>query len=366
VKRWLLFITLLLLPRPAAAQSAPSKDVEVVAAGEPQVVDAFEQRLRLLLREYPVQVRWTIAREFRPRDVFVTEEQAALARIWLDARATSRIVIYLVDDAHERFLVRVVPLESGYDEVARESVGTIVQSSVEALLAGASVGVTRQAAEEQVQAIEPAPKPAPPNERAQHTPPPKAVESKAAPARPSEADVFALDLGYRAHVLDRSPLVLHGPELGVALGVARPEGWQLTAQFALGYRVPVRWSAEGVGASFQGAALRVASGVRHALGPQNALALLLTAGVDWLHVTPRVTSSDERARAAFEVFQPALGLTLEWQLSFSHRLAAWLALGVERDVLGNHFDVQSAGQRRTVLQPWVVSPVASLGLRWWP
>ncbi len=129
--------------------------VEVVAAGERNVTAVLEPRLRLLLQDYPVALFFAVATDFRPRDVFASGNDACLARIWLDARVSTRAVIYLVDDAHERFLVRVVPLEHGYDEVAQESLGTIVQSSIEALLAGASVGVTRRDAEAQVDTIEP-------------------------------------------------------------------------------------------------------------------------------------------------------------------------------------------------------------------
>jgi hypothetical protein len=94
--------------------------------------------------------------------------------------------------------------------------------------------------------------------------------------------------------------------------------------------------------------------------------VLLTAGLDWLHVTPEVNTSSERARADFELFQPVVGLSLAWQLSFARAFAGWLALGVERDLLGHHFDVQAEQERRTVLEPWPVLPVMSVGVRWWP
>jgi hypothetical protein len=325
----------------------------------------LEQRTRALLVEFQVVVAWSVTSQFRPRDVFNAGERPALARIWVDARAPTRAVLYLVDDAHERFLVRVVPLDGGYDEVACESIGTIVQSSVEALLAGASVGVTREAAEEQVAAIEPesAPPP-PPQPPVRSAPAPLVAPPSPTPdrRRTRSSLTLGIDAGYRAALLHAAPVILHGPELGLRLARGG-RGLSVAGQLQAGYRLPLRWEVSHVGAKFQGGGARLAGGLRAGLTSAFSLTVLGSVGAELLRVEPSVSEGSERPREAFNVLQPMVGAGLESELELGRHFAGWLMVGAESDLLGHRFDVLRDGVSEPLLDPWPIQGVVRIGAR---
>lgn len=360
---WRLILVGMLAWCSAAHAEASPFVIEVTAAGDPASVAALEQRTRALLQSYAVEVHFTIAPQFRARDVFGPRQQAALARIWIDARADSRAVLYVVDDAHDRFLVRVVPLDAGYDEIAHESIGTIVQSSVEALLSGASVGVERAEAEAQVTALEPeatnTPPPAKPKPRKVLVEPRRSVSTPIAAA--ADGHRLGVDVGYRGQLL-HSAALLHGPELG--LNLTRPQsGVSAIGQLQLGYRLPARWTAGDVGVRLTGGGARLAGGLRASVSSQLGVSLIGSIGADWLYVTPEVSSESKTSRPAFGLLQPMLGAAVEAELQVVSQLAAWMTWGVERDLGGNHFDVLRAGEPEPVLVPWPIQAVVRIGAR---
>lgn len=369
--RWLsLFLWVMFWSSSVRAQPASEPFiVEVTAAGETSPVAALEQRTRTLLVNYPVVVAWSVATNFRAHDVFdAGSSTPALARIWLDARTPSRAVIYLVDDAHDRFLVRVVPLDAGYDEVACESIGTIVQSSVEALLAGASVGVNRETAEAQVAAIEPEqpePDPSPAPLPPAPAPPPRVEPTSVPPRATPNVLLLGIDVGYRAGLLRDTPVLRHGPEVGVTLA-QDASGISAAGGLHVGYRVPSSWEVDGIGAEFEGAGARIAGGLRSKLSATFSVSALATFGAELLRVTPEVSDDDQRARAAFRVVQPMLGAALESELMLSPHLAMWLTLGAEGDLLGHRFDVAKNGEASPLLDPWLVQPMIRIGARMLP
>lgn len=357
MKAWWVFPLAALLTASRAGAEVRTYLVEVVAAGPAEPIAALEQRTRSLLREYPVVIDWSVRAAFRPRDVFVTVDHESLTRIWLDLRDPAQAVLYVVDDAHEHFLVRVVPLDAGYDEVAGESLGTIIQSSVETLLAGATLGVSREAAEEQVSALEGPEKPAEPPP----TPVPEpAATPQSAPAAPRRPYRLALDVGYRGQLWTDGTEILHGPEGG--LSFVRPKArWSVAGFASAGYRAPLSWNESGVGARFEGLGVRAGSGVRLMLGSRASLALLGSVGVDGLEVRPSAT--DATAEDSFWIGVPTAGGAAELTLELARSWSVWLSAGADVDLMGHHFDVEEDGRRVTVLQPWRVQPVLRLGLR---
>jgi len=345
------------LERDDPAQAEHS--VAITAAGPPEPVALVEARTRALLRDVPVTISWSVRASFRPRDVFESKDGPELSRIWLDLRDSARAVLYVVDVAHERFLVRVVPLESGYDEVAGESLGTILESSVEALLAGATLGVTREAAEEQVSALG-APESAP--QRAPASEPAPAVDSAPVRSRRAVPYQIAPQMDLRLQALSEGPVLLYGPEFGASL--LRPGRHLSVAAFLdLGYRSPVDWQVDGVGARFRGLGVRGGAGVRFGLGARGSLAVLGTVGVDGLEVSPVVGDPAAEARDTFWIAMPMAGLHLDGEVEVAPDMWLWCSLGAEVDLMGHHFDMIEAGEPVTVLAPWRVQPVLRIGLR---
>jgi hypothetical protein len=368
-----LFGLLLIALAPSSqAQSDTQFRVVVYAQGGPTELSMMEQRAQELMRAFPVQLEWRATKQFRPRDVLSTHDGAALATIWLDLRQPSRAVLYLVDESRERFLVRVVPLDDGYDEVAYESLSTIIETSVEALISGAIVGVDRKAAAQEVSALEeasPSPSDAPPVSK---TPAPGAVPpqstkpiSKPSSTTPIAEAPWALDASYRLAALSSAPTLIHGPEVGF-----RYRGPHRRIAFAgllsAGYRLPVRWEAAGIGATFTGFGLHVGPGFRFCLGGAACMSAFALAGLEYQVVEPWVGADGAKARDKAILLSPRLGGVWEAECELGHGLALWGLVGAEADLLGHHFDVQQGDRIEAVLVPWRVQPFGQVGLRFVP
>jgi hypothetical protein len=361
------FFTLLLVvigvPKAWGAQEASSYLVEINATGATLSHTELEARARALLNGFPVVVHWEAREDFRPRDVLSKSDHSTLARIWLDGRDPNRAVLYVVDDEHQRFLVRVIPLEAGFDEVAAESVGTIIQSSVEALLAGVSLGLSRDDAEKQLEALEAKeqPEPEPPSAQA-------LAETKKGqrPPNPAPSSMrIGIELGYRVQFLDLSPTLLHGPELGGSIAAGGRRLFWIGA-LNLGYRAPVSWLRTSIGARIEGAGFRAGTGLGTEFGKHVRSTLQVTFGVDWFRFTPQAPLSQGKELAkAFDVIAPTLGVAVETEVVLT-RVSLWLALGGETDLMGNHYDIIDGGQRVSWLTPLPIQGVIRTGVRFLP
>lgn len=355
-----------------AAEVVPSAGtpqfvVEVTAMGSQLSLDALEERTVALLKDDAVTMHFHVSEGFRPRDVLAANEGTALAHIWLDARDPKRAVLYVVDPAHERFLVRVIPLENGYDEIACESVGTIIESSVEALIVGATLGVSREKAEEQVSVLERAAADAPDSQDgpAARTANQKLEVPQQNPSKNRPRLHFAVDASYRTQLWSGDPFVMHGPELGARL-LQPGHGLSAAAFITIGYYLAGRWEKEGIGAHFQGPFARGGPGIRYGFNSKWNTSAMATVGLDWLNVAP--TTSDELAspREDLSVLSVPVGFQLEVEWRFAPSFGFWLSLGAEGDLLGNHFDVVVNGESEPLLEPWPLQPMSRLGVRFFP
>ncbi len=147
---------------------------------------------------------------------------------------------------------------------------------------------------------------------------------------------------------------------------AHPEALAPALRLDVGYRLPTHWSKQGLGATFSGAGMRLAVGARKALSPRATLGMSAGGGLEWVHVVPRVTTGSERAVDTFDLFAPMALITIDLQVFLSRGLAVSISAGAESDLLGNHYDVMLDGEPSPVLTPWVVWPMAQVGLGWWP
>lgn len=93
-----------------------------------------------------------------PPGTAAPDQALPVARLWIEAAAGSPASLYLTDGARRRVYVRQVPLEGGQlDRVALESIALVVGSSVNALVAGREIGVSREAFAQSVVAVPVAP-----------------------------------------------------------------------------------------------------------------------------------------------------------------------------------------------------------------
>ncbi|MCA9581109.1 MAG: hypothetical protein KC416_04900 [Myxococcales bacterium] len=273
----------------------------------------------------------------------------SVARIWIH-RGTKVLKIYVVNGVWDRILERRVPLRRGIDEVAVEEGAHIVQSSVEALLAGALLGVTRpEFMKAQMREKEEASSVAP-------TPP-------ARPSRPDET--LRVDMGLRF----ASRGLGGGAVLGHSLGFLGAVTWgrgdlRPVLAMTLGYILPSTPTAAPVVVETQGGEARLLVGGAWVLGPNTEVWGLVGAGVDvqWIG-----------AAAAVEPGTLGVGDQTEWlpfamgSITLRQSLVAgfFLSLAVE-----GHFDIldlryvvdNGVAAPEIVDDPWRFQPGMSLSV----
>jgi hypothetical protein len=374
VKRVLLALAAVLALHTASrAQDGSRAAVEVLASGGPAILAAMRDRIRALESRYPIEVRWSEASEIDARAIVAPRApgDAAIARVWLDLRDARRAVLFIANGGHDRFLVRVVPVSDGWGELTRESLATVVESTLEALLAGGQIGVDRGAAVREIEAqtgtsvaVEPAAAAAAPAAaplRAAAAP--VAIADAAAPAAAAARGPWSLALQYRADAVASGPTLRHGAQLALAYAPDQADAvgllvvltTQVAPAFALGDSGR-RIEAHGGGARI---AVGAASSGRGLFGWQAAAG----AGADLARVEPAI-GADTGLRSAepFFVTTPIATAFITGAI----RPAAWLdlALGVGADVplLAQHFDVQTGSERTQVITPWRVRPYALVGV----
>lgn len=266
-------------------------------------------------------------------------DDLALAHAYVDLREAP-LLVYIGDRGRQRVLIRRVTLPTSFDEAAREEIGVIVASAVDALCAGGTIGIVRAEV-----ALDPPPPPAP-------APVPVASSTTpVAPPRPPAARRWSGGLLARYRMLAWAPLRLqHTLELG---GVLRRRVGRVDPQLALwvGAITPtVVTSASNAdriaGASLRadlGAVIQLASRWSPLVAAGGGVDLLRGAGGRWLAV-PMIQAS-LGVRAA-----PGRGLLLELQGHMAIDL-------VDTRIL----DISDG---RVLLDPWRVRPGISLTFGW--
>lgn len=384
--RWMpftVFSIALLVARLAAAELPEAlpearQSVEIIAAGDRPTTLALQARLLPWLDARDVRLGWSFRTSIEPREVLARQapEFSLLARIWLDLRSSTRAILYVVDTRGDRFLVRVLSVPGGYDEVARESLGNILESTLDALLLGGEVGLSRASATAQVErelgslddpsrdgtdvaTFEVATADTP------DTPlPGLAPLSEEAVNRAPAHSVGLFDailLGASVDTLRDTEALRVAPQLSTYIFGATPAALAVFGGLSAGYSLPATWSGAEAGVELHGPSLRLLGGVRRrGLGATWRAAAGV--GVELLHVSPRAYHNDARPVDAFWIASPLLCGRLAFEPELTDRWFLSFALGADLDLAGHHFDIDRAGTRSTVLQPWRVRPVALVAL----
>ena len=338
-------------PAHAAGPERSVDRVEVVLAGPGEERDAMRAVLVELIGRLEVDVSYADADAVDAREVLTAPEGArpATARVWLELGESERVTCYLVDGAWERIMVRHVPLSGGIDEIAREELGHIVESSVDALLGGGEIGVSRVEAAAQLGVdIRPPEEPAP--------------EAPAPSPEPAPRAQGVLGLGYQAQFWGGSVPAYHGPVLlgGVRASATRVRpGAMLTVQ----YLTPVLLQAEAIDLRLQGAALRVMATLSPRLGESLELNVAVGGGVDLVRVSPAAT--EDGAAVAADPYT-AIFPEAEVDVGLAARLGRGLALRFDAlvgiDMIDSFYFV--AGAPDPLFDPWVVRPGLRATLVW--
>jgi|HubBroStandDraft_6_1064221.scaffolds.fasta_scaffold259527_2 hypothetical protein len=306
-------------------------DVVIVAA-EPDaeamraVVDELMARLR-------IAATVTFAKTLKPDEIITPQRgaDARLARAWVDLSTPERATIYLVDRDWARVLVRHVQTMGGHEELAREAIGHILETAVDALAHGARIGI----------ANEQPPTNATPDSRI----PPPHWELGAA----YEGEVYA------------PGLLADGPVasfyVGSSRGAVRPGGW-LIAQ----YRLPLTFDSAPLGVRLDGGGARALATMDVVLGTRAALRFGVGPGVDVVRMTPRLEGRPGTQLGSDQTFALFIGrVSAAVVASLSTHLDFSLTASCDIDPSGTRYSASVDGADQTVFSPWAVRPALSVG-----
>jgi hypothetical protein len=361
-----------LLVGTTTARAEPSSDpepsrpsvVQIVATGAPGTTSALEQLVRELVSELPIELEWSVSRAIDPRQVLArrTGDRSALVRAWVDLSDQTRAKIYVANGESERFIVRFVPEPNGYDAVAREALGQILESSIAAFVAHADAGIShedavREVAQENSELLVEDPRERPP------APPPPS------PPAPGPGPRFDVGLAYQGAVLDSGPIVLqHGVAVisGAAFDVGGVGGpLRLAVRGSVGYRAPAQWDGQSIALRLSGATARLAVGIVADATRRLSLGVVLGGGLDVVSVDPLSRTEGTQAHPSTQNVEPFLSLMATARLRLAGPLGLFLGLGTDFDLSHPRYGVEGmegADGLTPVFTPWVVRPTAVLGL----
>jgi hypothetical protein len=346
---------------PSRAIGETPREVRVVVAGDG--VAALEAIVRERLGNAGASANVRRERSVDPYALMVPPpaEVGVLAHVWIDFSQKGRVVMLLLDASVERGLLRYVSRAAG-DEVAREEIGHVLQTAVEALMAGERIGLTREQ-------LGLPPPPAPPPVSV-HPDPPKPVvrilpapDPQSAPElhragpEPRERWWIRSGIDYEVGTFAEVAPVVHGP--GVALETLRGRDgapWMWGLRLSGQWRLPVDAHAQTFVVRLQGWAVRAQATFTYALGRDWAVLSALGGGFDLTRVLPRATT---RADSTLAPPDTALFPTMRGAVGFAHtgpvRLSLWLACDV--GLGGVHYEYLSRDHvRARLFDPYPVRP----------
>jgi hypothetical protein len=299
------------------------------------VVDAFSRR--------DANLRLTHVVRLDAAELSSADQPGVAARAWIEVSASGHARIAISDRRSVRFLLREATLSTWPDEVARETVVQLVESSVAALLEDEALGMGRAQALSRlaIQRVEPA---SPPT---------------------------GIDYGQRVHVFYQGQLFApgmpasHGPGLGFYLVTARHAA-ELAVGTSLQYVLPQRRDEATVGVALQAVAWRM--GIELA-GRFTTLRIrvgvLLGAGVDAIRVEPRqgtlgVATLTSPRFTAVTVLRAQVAVALP----VAKHVALSLVPSCDFTPSPPHYDVAGIDGSATIVAPYRMRPGLSVGVVW--
>jgi hypothetical protein len=277
--------------------------------------------------------------------------QSLLARLWIDAQTGHEVTLYITDPAAQRVFVRRIALDHGLDTVTVETLALVAQSSLEALLAGKIIGMTRDDYEHSLDVA--APPPAPeraPKQAAVPTPLPSDAELHA--VRPSH---WHLGAGYELQGWDGATL-RHQAALGIEY-----ERWALRFGVDLFATWPIQFHNGESGAELFSNGVRLSVARPLALWRQWRLVPGLGFALELCRIRPELSRPDAQPAPAFFALDP----TIRAVLGIERSLGRWSLRGI----LGGDFvarPVQYVVTRQAATEPvrtpWRARPFVAIVL----
>jgi hypothetical protein len=321
-----------------------------VLIGDIREGDELVLLLRELLSRKSVECEFSAMPIFDPDALFSEDEARAKVRVFVRLADAKRARLYFRGPSGERFLLRTVALPGGLDEVGRELIGQVVESSVVTLLLSSS-GLSREEASAEVaretRPSEPAPK--------RETPPP--AESPK-PREPTVA--FSVALRYAAAWFGPDLELGHGPGLELALETQR--GLRIRGRVTGEWYFDQTLHTPELLAVVETKPLRASLDLGVPLAETQVVALALGGGVDISRVEPSAArAEDVTAGEPQSSIVPVLRPELRYELAVSSLMVAASAFA-DVSLVRTHYDLLDDGQPVRLGAPWTVRPGAALAL----
>lgn len=333
---------------PANETAAPS--AAIVLVGDIRDGDELVLLLRELLDRQGVECEFSDTPRFDPDALFAEDETGARVRVFVRLADAKRARLYFRGPSGERFLLRTIALPSGLDEVGRELVGQVVESSVVTLLRSSS-GLSREEATAEVARETPTPKPPPPAE----APPP--AEPRTSRQR---SFAFSVALRYAAAWFGPDLGLAHGPGLELAVGTSR--GLRLRGRVSGEWFFDQALDVEELDAKVETKPLRASVDVGFPLAETQVLALGIGAGVDLSRVEPSAARAEGVTPGeAQSSIVPVLRPELRYELAVGSLVVAASAFA-DISLVRTHYDLLDDGQLVRLGAPWTARPGAALAL----
>jgi hypothetical protein len=291
--------------------------------------------------------------------------------------SAERARLVLSDERRGRYLLRDVPLPNGLDEVGRETLAQVIESSLVALqgqtkalsrhelnrlLTGEAAFVPTESASSAEIPSKDVARPvrekspvgsAPAAPKATHEPAPSALRSRIQLAGAYSTQWSGPELG-----------ALHGPALRLEWERARgaESSWFAAATGELRWDQSYESSLVDVAVASRAAWLT--GGIKHTWRGELRMLAGLGLGVDWAVIQPRDVEGG-LSRVLPETSDTTMWLRAE--LGLERRLGSvQLALSLLTDVstLDTHYDVRRTGRAERLVTPWRVRPGLRVAVGW--
>jgi hypothetical protein len=335
--------------RPLFAMPPSRAEVNVVVAGSDRSFAAITKSLAESLSFIGVTAQFERAPSVDPRSVSELRppQPSLFANLWIDAAADHEVTLYITDAATERVFVRRMGLDHGLDKVAVEGLAFVAQSSLEALLQGKTIGVTRDDYEHSLEqaAPKPAPKPATPP-----TPQPSVAEPQG--VRPSHWQLCA---GYELQAWDGSTM-RHAATVG-------PSYERMKFRFSIDLFgiLPIHFHNGESGATLISSGARLGVARPLALPHQLRLVPGLGFAMELTHIHPELSSpAASPARASF-AFDPTIRAVIGIERSWG-RWSLRGILGLDFVTHPVHYVVTLPAETEVVRTPWRERPFGAISV----
>jgi len=336
-----------LYPQPLLAIPPARGEVKVAIAGNDRSVGAIMKSLTEALSFIAVTAQFERADAVDPRSIPENQPppQLHFARLWIDATAPHEIILYITDAGGERVFVRRISLDHGLDTVAVESLALVAQSSLEALLAGRPIGMTRDDYEQSLA-------PAPPPPARQRVPVAPTLRVNEAESREVRSSHWRLTAGYQMQAWDRAT-IRHEAAVGVEY-----ERWTLRFAMSLFSTWPIQFHSGESGAELFSNGIRLQVSRPVLLPWQLRLVPGLGFAIELTRISPELSPGAQPASPYFAVDPTARAV-----VGIERSLGRWSLrgiLGLDWAVRPVRYVVTDQSETEVVRTPWQVRPFGAV------